>query len=248
MRAVVQYLLWLAGLPLELLIIGTLLRGAYRRFPILLLYSIALFLTTVVDISVNQAFFAGIRFAHSRATYYWIDDAIRQGLLFAVVFSLIYLAMQGLQSRNLVRLALIVGGVALACGSFFVHHQGQLGAGAGRWRWMTLWVRDMDFAAAVLDLGLWMLLLASRQRDRQLLLLSGGLGVVFTGEAIGQSLRYLFKSWNLAVSPGDLVAVATSLAGFWILWQALRRPVSFPMRTSAAVAVPPGRDETGVAN
>jgi hypothetical protein len=247
-RAVIQYATWLAGLPLELLIISTLLRGAYRRFPILLLYSIALFLTTVIEISVNQAFFAGIRFAHSRATYYWIDDAIRQGLLFAVVLSLIDRAMEGLQSRNLVRLALIGGGVALAFGSFFIHHQGLLAVGAGRWRWMTLWVRDMDFAAAVLDLGLWMLLLGSRLRDKQLLLLSGGLGVVFTGEAIGQSLRFLFRSWNPSVSPGDLVAVATSLGGFWILWQALRRPVSLMAPAKAAVAVPPQRDETGVAN
>jgi len=246
-RVVVQYASWLAGLPLELLIISTLLRGAYRRFPILLLYSIALFLTTVIEISVNQAFFAGIRLAHSRATYYWIDDGIRQGLLFAAVLSLVYLATDGFRSRNLVRLSLIAAGVALACGSFLVHHQGQMAAGVGRWRWMTLWVRDMDFAAAVLDLGLWTLLLGSRYKDNQLLLISGGLGIKFAGEAIGQSLRFLFRNWNPSVSPGDVVLVGTSLAGLWILWQALRRPVALTA-AKAGVAIPRRRDETGIAN
>jgi hypothetical protein len=111
---------------------------------------------------------------------------------------------------------------------------------------MTLWVRDIDFAAAFLDLGLWTLLMASRHKDTQLLLLSGGLGIQFAGEAIGQSLRYLFR-WPL--SPGDLVSLVTDLIGLWIWWQALRRPIALTaVAAGARVALPPQRDETGVAN
>jgi hypothetical protein len=154
---------------LELLIIGTLLRGLYRRFPFLLLYSVAVFLTTVVEISVNHAFFSGIRFAHSPSTYYWIDEAIRQALIFAVVISLAYLATGNLQSRRLIRTLIVSGAAVIATASFGIHYESNTYGGI--WRAMTLWVRDIDFAAAFLDLGLWTLLLASRHKDSQLLLL-----------------------------------------------------------------------------
>jgi hypothetical protein len=241
MRAALQYAGWLIGLPLELLIIGALLRGPYRRFPFLLLYSVALFLTTVIEISVNQAYFSGIRFAHSPSTYYWIDEAVRQALIFAVVISLAYLATSNLQSRRLIRTVIVAGAVVLASASFLIHFESH--TPGGMWGTMTLWVRDIDFAAAFLDLGLWTLLLASRHKDAQLLMLSGGLGIQFAGEAIGQSLRYLFQ-WPL--SPGDLVGMITNLAGLWLWWQALSRPV--PLMAPATVALPPRRDETGVAN
>jgi hypothetical protein len=243
MRAVVQYAMWLIGLPLELLIIAALVRGPYRRFPLLLLYSIALFLTTVIEVSVNQAYFSGTIFAHSRATYYWVDEGIRQGLLFGVVLSLAYLATTKLGSRNLVRFIIIAGGIGFALASFFAHHEVHLAAGVGRWRWMSLWVRDLDFMAAILNLVLWALLLTSRLKDNQLLLLTCGLGILFTGEAIGESLRYLLRRWSLPFSPGDFVAAATSLAAYWIWWQALR-PVPLPRR--AEIALPPHQKGTGI--
>jgi hypothetical protein len=241
MRAVIQYASWVVGLPLELLIIGVLLRGPYRRYPLLLLYSVALFLTTVIEVSVNQGYFAGLRFGHSRATYYWIDEGIRQGLLFAVVLSLAYHATYKLRSRNLVRVAIIAGGIALAGVSFLVHHQGQLADGIGQWRWMTLWVRDITFASAILDLAIWALLITGRHKDTQLLLLTGGLGIQFTGDAISESVRALLGS--LPLSPGDVIEVLTSLAALWIWWQALR-PALVPRQ--AEVALPSQRKGTGV--
>jgi hypothetical protein len=235
--AVLQYSTWLIGLPLELLVIAALLRGPYRRFPLLLLYSVALFLTTSIEISVNQAYFAGIVFAHSPSTYYWIDESIREGLLFAVVLSLAYLATEKLRSRNLVRIGLIVGGVVFAGASFLIHYR--FTTGRARWPWMTPWVRDIDFAAAVVDLAVWALLIGSRQRDTQILLLTGGVGMQFAGAAIGESLRTLFPGFRLA---GGLVEVITGLAGMWVWWQALR---SASVPKSAHVALSPPGDETG---
>ena len=242
MQEVLQYIEWGIGLPLELLIISALVRGPFRRFPFLLLYSVALFLTTVIEISINQAYFAGIRFAYSPATYYWVDEGVRQTLLLATVLSLAYLATGSLRSRTLLRIVLISGGVAVAATSFLVHHQNHLAAGIGRWRWMTLWVRDMDFTAAIVDLAICTLLLASRQKDTQVLLISGGLGIQFTGEAMGESLRYLFPQWSSATGPGTIIVVATSLAAFWVLWRALR-PVPLPRR--AELVFPP-RNGTGI--
>ena len=240
-----QYACWLIGLSLELLVIASLLRGGYRRFPLLLVYSVALFLTTVIEISVNQAYFSGTALAHSPATFYWVDEGIRQGLLFAVVLSWAYLATGNLQSRYLVRFALIAGGIVVAGSSFLIHHQDQLAAGIGRWRWMTLWVRDVAFAAAILDLAVWVLLLAYRHKDPHLLLLTGGLGIQFTGDAIGESIRFLLRSPGLG--PGEVMEMLASLATLWIWWQALRRPVSLKAPAGAGVALPPRRDKTGVA-
>jgi len=241
-REALQYAGWLIGLPLELLIIRTLLRGSYRNFPFLFLYCIVLFLTTVIEISVNQAYFSGIKFGYSRATYYWVDETIRQVLIFAVVISFIYLATANLKSRPLVRFSLIAGAVLLAATSFFIHYNVHAGAG-DKWTWMTLWIRDLDFSAAILDLLLWALLLGSRRRNSTLLMLSGGLGIQFTGEAVGQSLRYLVR-WPL--SPGDIIDLLTNLTGLWVWWQALKlAPVPQP---PVAIALPRERGGTTRAN
>ncbi|HLI86015.1 MAG TPA: hypothetical protein VKV17_19020 [Bryobacteraceae bacterium] len=232
MAQVIQYSSWLVGLPLELLIIGALVRGPYRRFPLLLLYSLALFLTTSIEISVTQAYFAGIRFTHSRSVYYWVDESIREGLLFAFVLSLAYLATEKLRSRLPVRIGLIAGGVTFVAASFLIHRQ--LTTGPGHWPWMTPWVRDIDFAAAVIDFAVWALLIGSRQRDTQVLLLASGVGIQFAGAAIGESLRTLFPGFRLA---GSFVEIVASLAGMYIWWQALRA-ARVPQTTRVAISSP----------
>jgi hypothetical protein len=220
MRAVLYYASWSIGLPLELLIIGALVRGPYRRFPVVLLYSVVLFLTTIVDISVYFVYSTGGSLRYSLAHYYWIDEGLRMSLVFAVVISLLYLASEAMRPRALLRFALIGGGIFIAGASFLVHHQAHRVVG----EWMTLWSRDLDFTAAILDLALWAILLATRYKDTQLLLLSGGLGIDFTGEAIGQALRNLFP-WT-PFSPGDFFVLLGFFACYWIWWQALR-PAAF---------------------
>jgi len=75
-----------------------------------------------------------------------------------------------------------------------------------------------------MDIILWTSLLATRGRDRQLLLLSGGLGVQFAGSAIGESLRQMAmksRSHPLAFT-GSTVIVLSNLFRFYAWWQALR--------------------------
>jgi len=62
-----------------------------------------------------------------------------------------------------------------------------------------------------------------------LFLLSGGLGIQFAGEAIGQTLRNQFFSLVLL---GNVIIIATSLACPYIWWQAFR---ASPVRRKAAV-------------
>ncbi len=222
-----QYAGWLIGIPLELLIIGALLRGAYRRFPFVFAYTIALFLTTVVEIPAYVAYFSGKPAGHSRAFYYWIDEGIRQALLFAVVISLIYMATAQIRSRRVVRASLICGAVAFAAASFAIHYDsaGALSA------WMTLWTRDLSFSSAILDLALWAMLLGTQNRDIRLFMLSGALGIQFTGEAIGQTLRNQFPATLLAA---DTLILLANLGCMYIWWQAFR--IATPGKASIRAA------------
>jgi len=205
MREALQYLSWLVGFPLNLLVIASLLRGAWRRFPFVLAYSLGLFFTTVVELAAHAGYLSGVRLSHSAAYYYWVDEGIRQGLLFTVVISLLYLATRGVPAAALLRAALIAGAILFAGTSFLIHHYHQTRLTA----WMELWTRDLNFSSALLDLALWAILLATRRSDSEILLLSGALGIQFTGEAIGQTLRNQFQSITLLA---DVINIAANWA------------------------------------
>jgi hypothetical protein len=229
MRAALQYLSWLLWFPLNLLVIAALLRGPYRRFPIVFAYSVALLLTAVIEIAAYPTGYFGAKLAHTYAHYYWVDEVIRQTLLFGVVISLLYQATAKVRARTLVRFSLIAGAILVAGTSFFVHYD----TGAIASQWMTLWTRDLNFSSALLDLALWMILLANRKYDNDLLMLSGGLGIQFTGEAIGQTLRNQFHSITRAA---DVINIAANLACPFIWWHVFR---AFPQRKASVSATSP---------
>jgi hypothetical protein len=85
---------------------------------------------------------------------------------------------------------------------------------------MTPLTRNLNFYAAFLDLGLWALLIGSRQKDYKLLLVTGALGIQFTGGAIGHSLRGMSPAIVAAAS--DFVMIA-NVARIYIWWQAFRQ-------------------------
>jgi hypothetical protein len=238
MRFAIQVAGYLIGLPLEILIIAAMLRGPYRRFPVLFLYTIANFLTTLIEIPAYVAYYAGnAQDFRSRAWLYWLDEQILLTLIFLVVLSLIWHATGGLRSARLVRFWVIAGAVVFAAGSFLIHHKPDALAPG---QWMTPWTRDLYFGSAILDLALWTLLIAAREKDRLILMLSGALGIQFTGEAIGGSIRTL----SLRPTPisrgmvfgGDIVILLANLFCLYFWWQALRDPSVGDKRAAAAGA------------
>jgi hypothetical protein len=233
MRFAIQLCGWLIGIPLQLLIIGTLLRGGYRRFPFLFAYVVADFLTTVVEIPSAMGYQRGMQWAaFAYPAVFWFDVVVMQVLVYAVVMSLIYQATGMLRSRRIVRASLIAGAILFAGISFWIHWNPALNKGS----FMTPWTRDLNFCSTILDLALWALLIASRGMDHQLLLLSGGLGVQFTGESIGTSIRQLaLRTRSRALSlTGGVTMLVASLLFLYIWWQALRRA---PVRKQAGVTV-----------
>jgi hypothetical protein len=221
MRFAIQLCGLVIGLPLQLLIIGTLLRGGYRRFPFLFAYIVGDFLTTVVDVPSAVGYYRGMQWAaFAFPAVYWFNAVVMQVLVYAVVMSLIYEATGKLRSRRIVRVSLIAGAILFAGISFLIHRNPALNVGS----FMTPWVRDLNFCSAVLDLALWALLIAAREKDHRLLLLSGGLGIQFTGEAMGRSIRQLALSTRShAMSlTGAVIILLADLMFLYIWWQALR--------------------------
>jgi hypothetical protein len=221
MRFAIQLCGLVVGIPLQILIIGTLLRGSYRRFPFLFAYMLGDFLTTVVEVPSAVGYDRGSEWAaFSFPVVHWFNVVVMQVLVYAVVMSLIYQATGKLRSRRIVRASLIAGAILFAGISFLIHRNPALNTGS----FMTPWIRDLNLCSSVLDLALWALLIAAREKDHRVLLLSGGLGIQFTGEAIGTSMRQLaLRTRSRALSfSGGVVMLLADLVLLYVWWQALR--------------------------
>jgi hypothetical protein len=241
MALVFQLIFWGAGLPLTLLVIAAMLRGAYRQYPVLFLYTIAGFLLTVAGMPAYIAFYfyhePGARLRMGR--WNWWNDLLLEPLAYAVVISLIYVAASHVRSRRTVLLATIAGATLIAGFSFFIHFSPALTNG----EWMALWTRDLNFFSEILDLGLWGLLLSTKSRDPRLLLVTGGLGIQFTGEAIGDSLRSIAAerhSFTISYTGGFVTTVA-DLVSLYIFWKAFQRTQNRPRPANGAGAAASGR-------
>ena len=215
-----QWLIFAVSVALQVCVIAALRRSAYKEYPFVYAYSLVLLLKVLVD----AALFTGVvSFTkNAKIVYYYRSDAVREFLLFAVVVSLIEAAMEGSPYRERVRLLLAVTAVISVFVSLMVHWRpvSQLAL------WMTEVTRDLSFGSVVLTLLLWMMLISSPRRNRQLLMLTVGLGLQFTGEAIGQSLRQIAHSSHSkgTVFAGNLLLSISHLMRLYVWWEAFRRP------------------------
>jgi hypothetical protein len=212
------------------MVVAALLRGDYRRYPFVFLYAVVDLLTTVLEIQPSMAYSSGTPEATRRwAQMFWFNERIMQVLVFVLVISLVYRATKHLRPRRSLLTGTICGTLLVAAISFWVHYYDP-NLAVGRYRYMTPWTRDLNFCAAVLDLGLWALLIGSRKKDYQLLLVTGALGIQFAGGAIGQSLRDM--SPGIVAAASDL-AMVTSLARVYIWWRAFRGKPQPPLPSVA---------------
>lgn len=210
---------YFAGLLLDILVIAALLRNGYRRYPFLLIYVIVDFLTSISEIRPVLALNGGAteEVKKAWADIYWWNERVLQVLVFLIVISLAYRATAHIRPRRALLACVVLGTVAFAGISFAIHFDSHVNTGI----WMTPWTRDINFAAAILNLGLWAVLISRREKDHRILMVAGGLGIQFTGGAIGQAFRDLSPSWQLLV--GDIMFLS-NLACLYIWWQAFRQP------------------------
>jgi hypothetical protein len=223
MKPAFQVGAYLFGVPLELMVIAVLLRGGYRRYPIIFLYAVVDLLTSILEIQPSLAYSSGTPEARHRwAEMFWINERIMQVLVFVLVISLVYSAAKHLRPRRTLLTGVICGTLLVAAISLWAHYDPNPHIG----RYMTRWTRDLNFCAAILDLGLWALLIGSKKKDYQLLLVTGGLGIQFAGGAIGQALRDMSPA--IVTVASDFTVIA-SLARVYIWWRAFRgKPQPLP--------------------
>jgi hypothetical protein len=241
MRLFAQVCAYLAGLPLQVLVISALIRGPWRRYPFILAWAMADFLTTAREIWPSLTYdSAPPQVLRTFNDIYWVDERILQVLVFLMVISLVYEATRQMQPRRTLLLGTVLGTAAVAAITFSIHYNSHILTG----RWMTPWTRDLNFCAAILDFGLWTMLIGARERDFRLLMVSGALGIQFTGDAIGQSLRGMSASVQAV---GAAVIPWVNIACTYMMWQAFRarRKVPVAERTTLNPESPPAAPDTG---
>jgi hypothetical protein len=218
MDLVLQVAGFVLGLVLQILTLNSMRRGAYRHYPFLFLYVIVDFLTSLLEIWPRLEYDNGTAVAKRQfALIYWVDEVIIQFLVFLLVISLIYRASARMRPRRSLTFLLTGATLAIAGISWWLNYSPEL-----RWgKWMTPWSRNMYFCAAILNLALWAMLIASREKDQRLLMISGALGIQFTANAIGQALRDISHA---TVPAANVLIMVSNLTCMYIWWHAFRLP------------------------
>jgi len=216
-----QWNLIVVSIALQVMVIGALLHGPIKKYPFAFSYSLVLLLTTFADAAVVSNIGR-----MSPDAYAW-SEAMRQLVLFAAVLSFIDQALAFSPNRERTRRYIIAAAVLFIVASIGVHR-----FDVSR---LTNIGRDIGVGTVVVNLLLWMLLIASAKRNTELLLLTGGLGLQFTGQAIGMSLRQiavLDRNYFILYS-GNIVLVITHLIRLYIWWEVFRPKQKAAQRTGA---------------
>lgn len=204
---------------LQLLVVYYLLRGAYRKYPLLLLYSCVLLAATILEwVVFFQEGGAASVVTRAYQRLYWLNEAILRGLLFLLVITLTDRAIKD-SPKRFATMRILWGGVALVVVASWAAWQGPFLSG----RSWNIVARNLSFCAALLNLALWAALVRQRTKDIQLLLLSAGLGVEVTGQAIAYSIRE-FTQNVFSVQFPNILGVATHLLCLFVWLMALRSP------------------------
>lgn len=241
-----NYFFWaMAGIAavLQILLIRAFLRNqSFKKFPLLFLFVIVLFLTNVADASA----FTGLdQWTEVSRRYFWFNEAIRQSIMFAVVISLVTRALSD-SAMAWLRKWLLGGAILFAALSVVLSSRPNLDT------WMTTIIRNLSFCAVVLNFALWLALIRKKQLDRQLFLVSGGLGLQMAGDAIGYSLRQIgIHEWLQALGhsessglsksaliyAGNVLAVLAHPLCLYVWWRAFRKgEAAAPLRDNAQAA------------
>jgi hypothetical protein len=213
-----QWLIFGISIVLQIfVIVAVLRRGAYKTYPVLLVYCIVSLVAIIAD-AVLMSNVLGLSPEVYRINFYR-NAAIRQFLLFTVVVSLIDRAMGEKPYRERVRVFLMLSVLVTIFLSFYIH--------SDTYRFsllMTKITRDLMFGSVGLTLMLWSTLIASKKKDDQLLMITGGLGLQFTLEAIGQSLRQLSQHRPTLLLVANILVSVAHLMRLYVWREAFRRP------------------------
>jgi len=216
---------------LEVLIIHYLwASGWWRKYIALFAYCLMLLFTDIVEWSL---LFGGVhRNSKIYITSYWVDESLRQVLIFCLMVALIHKA-----TMNCSRLRWTSTGIA-ALGAAVCLALVSWGSQPGTAPWNNAMIdlsRNLSFCSALLNTVLWTVLLRSRTKEYSLLLIAAGIGLQTTGKAIGHSLRRISPE---AITAGNVAIVFTFTLCLLIWWYVFRR--AYHGRNIASAPAPAG--------
>ncbi|MCU1337073.1 MAG: hypothetical protein JWO19_2654 [Bryobacterales bacterium] len=203
-----------SGVFLQLVLLFLLIRGPFRRFFLIFAYCLAQTVQTVLDgLVLRQYGYASPQYK----MVFWTDAIVVDLLLFLLVVMLIYQAMEGTLLRGMMSRLVGIVSLCILVLPFVV-----LGGPFFGTRWLNGTDQILNFGAAIMNLALWTALLGSKKRDKQLLIVTAGLGARVAATAVLLGLRQLTESGGSAREIADLAARLTIVAGALIWCWAFR--------------------------
>ena len=206
-----------------------------RDYPLAIVFTLLLFLLTLSGyffqdlrrLLIGSDSTSFVSFVRTFLLAYSVADLFMHLLLLALMLQLTRATLKSLElgTRILIPLALISGLIGISAYTYF---------GADLRKNTLLQTRQVvSFWMVLLNLYWWTLLLRKRRLDRRVLLLSAGIGMMMTGQVIGDGIMYLstpkgfgsllamlviysthfacLYAWYNAFHPGNAVAPAVKL-------------------------------------
>jgi hypothetical protein len=209
-----DWLLAVIGTALQCMVLSTMLKGAFRRYPLIFGYLIFTLLSTAAQLSFKDHFGPQSK---TWMSAYWVTDFIGTLLILIIIIHLIRTAMEHHRHRQSVYCGLLLGVVTTAVSSLLLMHFSSRGFNFGRW--MTEVGRDYYFSALLLNAVLWWTLMRSHSEDKQLYLITSGLGIKLAAAAIAHALRMTGTLIPLA----NQILVPAYLLHLYVWYVALKR-------------------------
>lgn len=225
-----EWLFLVAGLALQSMVLSVMLKGSWRRYPLILSYLILSFLSTIAEFSLRHYFGP---LSKGFAAFYWANDFAATFLILMIIIRLIRMAMEKHPYRQPVYWGLLMGAVSTAAISILLMQ-------SRPWslpfrKLMTEVGRDYYFTAVILCAVLWCVLVRGNHENIQLYLITSGLGLKLTGAAIAHALRVASHQWLLA----NCFLVFTYLLSLYIWYIAFKRlPAEAPIRAPEPHDIP----------
>jgi len=207
---------------LQVAVLFFLTQGPFRKYLFLFIYLASELLSTVAELAVVNLSPLGNR-SPAFGSLYWSDEALSRVLEFAMLIALAWRASEGSPKRALIGKLLGAAAIIVVAAPFIFIRQRVFSAS-----WFNGMTEVLYFSDVILNLGLWTALIANHRRDFQLLMVSAGVGIEVTGQALAFSLRTLNSpptltaefTANLLISFSNLLSL---FIWFWALRPARRR-------------------------
>jgi hypothetical protein len=202
---------------LQLALIVFLLKGPFKRYPILTLYCIV---QISADVLLGWVFFGAGTGSLLYRNLYWTTDVLVDLLLFLMVITMTREVMKENPLWPIVGRMLLIIVVAAVALPFVLFHP------LFNPRWFRHTSQLLSFGGALMNLFLWTGIIGKHDRDPQLLPVSAGLGVAVTGVAITYGLLQ-FTSAGFQWLPAlfkSLTQVGSMLIWCWAFWPSATEP------------------------